>query len=105
MGFAIIHTFPNGQRIETGHLRAGYTQQIARYSSADEVGEAIERMTETNPGHTFEAVPFPAEVEHLKRTQREAQTARRALLNRGISCSLIAFDPSRDRYVFGEFTR
>jgi hypothetical protein len=50
-------------------------------------------------------VPFPTTVEHTSKTQREANTSRRALLNRGIECSLIAFDGERDRYVFDEVTR
>lgn len=101
---AIVHTFPNGERISTGHVRAGVTQQIARYYGA-EADEAAQRMREHNPGHTFDVVDFPATVEHTSRSEAPLKRERRALIERGISVSLIGYDGSRDRYAFDEITR
>jgi hypothetical protein len=43
-------------------------------------------------------------TEHLHTSERAARAERRELINTGVRVSLIAHDPSRDRYVFDSYT-
>lgn len=42
-------------------------------------------------------------TEHAYRGESFAHNIRRLMLNAGTPCSLIAYDPSRDRFVFDSY--
>lgn len=45
----------------------------------------------------------PTTFEHSSKSEDEARTARRVLINRNIPVSLLSYDGSRDLYVFDSY--
>lgn len=101
---AIVHTYPNGERIDGGFVRSGYAQQIARWGAV-EAQDAASRMRRVNDGHTFDVVDWRDVVEHTSPHGVELKRTRRRLIERGITTSLVAYDGERGLFAFDEYAR